>query len=135
MWKESLDKYANERVPPGGFLQAVLENNLMEAMGRADEFNRVALFNICKYVYNNLPVDCHGSPEKVKRWLNALIVTSNDIGCWVLYRPKNEKGRIKSYNDKFVFVVFKCDDNWNDYQNYTGCATRREDLEFTEAPI
>lgn len=133
--KASLDRYANEHCPTGGFLQAVLENNLMEAMGRADDFNRVALFDICSYIYNHLPVACHGSPEKVKRWLNVIIVTPSDIGRWVLYRPKNEKGRIKSYNDKFIFVVYKCDNNWDDYQNYTGEATKRENLEFTEAPV
>jgi len=68
--KESLDRYAHEKIPPGGFLRAVLENNLMEAMGRADIINRYDLFEICSYVQNHMPLSCHGSPEIVKKWLN-----------------------------------------------------------------
>ncbi|MFW6015283.1 MAG: hypothetical protein ACOCRK_02530 [bacterium] len=68
--KNSLDRYVNERVPVGGFLQAVLSNDLMGAMGKADEQNREALHSICSYVYNNIPLACWGSKEKVKKWLN-----------------------------------------------------------------
>jgi len=68
---ESLGAYVNERRPTGGFLRAILENNLMEAMGRADEDNRQCLFHIVSYIYNELPMDCWGSPEKVRDWLNA----------------------------------------------------------------
>jgi hypothetical protein len=42
----------------------------MQAMGRADESNREDLFNICSYVYNHLPLACHGSHERVKKWLS-----------------------------------------------------------------
>lgn len=66
-----LDRYAQNRIPTGDFLRAVLENDLMQAMGRADESNRAAMFSICGYVYNELPSACHGSPEKVKAWLKA----------------------------------------------------------------
>lgn len=69
-----------------------------------------------------MPFSCHGSPKKVQQWLNLIVVTPSDIGRWVLYKVKNE----------FVFVVYKCNDDWDNYQNYTGCATLREDLEFTE---
>ena len=34
---DSLRRYAQHHIPTGGFLQAVLENNLMQACGRADE--------------------------------------------------------------------------------------------------
>ena len=67
--KESLQRYVEHRIPLSGFLTAVLENNLMEAMGRADIVNRVALYNICMYVYNNLPSSVWGNPEKVKNHL------------------------------------------------------------------
>jgi hypothetical protein len=69
--KASLDRYADEGVPTGGFLQAVLSNDLMDAFGRADEGNRADLFEICSYVYNEMPAPCHGSPERVKAWLLA----------------------------------------------------------------
>lgn len=67
---ESLNAYAKEGRPTGGFLRAVLENNLSEAFGRADEENRKCLFEIVSYVYNELPIPCWGSPEKVKAWLS-----------------------------------------------------------------
>ena len=65
----SLKRYVEQGIPTGGFLQAVLENNLSEAFGRADENNVRVLFHICAYVYNYLPASSWGSPEKVKRWL------------------------------------------------------------------
>ena len=66
---ESLNRYVIKRVPPGGFLRAVLENNLMEAFGRADFQNKAELSAICNYVYNELPMNCWGSRERVNKWL------------------------------------------------------------------
>ena len=67
--KESLDRYAQRHVATGGFLQAVLENNLKESMARADEDNQRDLFEIVCYLYNELPAACWGSPELVRTWL------------------------------------------------------------------
>ena len=55
-----------------------------------------------------------------------------DIGRWVIYGDgfKKEKGKIKSWNAKWVFVVYKCDCEWDNFQNYTGCATDPNDLNF-----
>ena len=69
--KDTLDRYANSRIPTGGFLQAVLENDLMEAVGRADDINRYRLHEICSYVYNNMPASCHGNKEIVNAWLRG----------------------------------------------------------------
>jgi len=65
-----IDRYVNERIEPGGFLRAVLENDLREAFGRADLINREALFDIVAYIYNECPAVCWGSREKVQAWLN-----------------------------------------------------------------
>lgn len=65
---DSIDRYVMDGIPTGSFLQAVLCNDLMEAMGRADMGNRLALFEICDYIYNETPSGCHGSPEKVRAW-------------------------------------------------------------------
>lgn len=65
-----LDKYVEDRCQPSGFLIAVLSNNLSESFGRANEFNRVAMFDIVNYIYNCLPSNCWGSPERVQKWLN-----------------------------------------------------------------
>jgi len=66
---DALDRYATLGCPTGGFLQSVLENNLYEAVGRADQDNAATLVEIVRYVYNDLPALCWGSPEKVKTWL------------------------------------------------------------------
>ena len=61
-------------------------------------------------------------------------LTQRDVGRWVEYHSfgKQERGRIKSWNDKWVFVVYNCDQNWDRYQDYTGCATDPEDLVFSQ---
>ena len=60
-------------------------------------------------------------------------LTEDDIGRWVEHIGYNNvpiQGRIKSWNDKWIFVVYKCDDKWSDFQNYTGCATKPSHLIF-----
>lgn len=68
-FKKAIDRYVNDHTPTGGFLQAVLENNLRESFGRADEEAREQLFEIVSYCYNHIPSNCWGSPEKVEAWL------------------------------------------------------------------
>lgn len=69
--RESLDRYANDGVPTGGFLRAVLENDLLAAIGSADEINSLALPHIVAYVYNEMPAGAWGSPENVDRYLKG----------------------------------------------------------------
>jgi len=62
-------------------------------------------------------------------------LTKDDEGGRVIYRDstgKTEEGRIKSWNDKWIFVVYNCDDNWNNYASYTAAATNPEDLEWRD---
>lgn len=61
--------YFEKGIAPGHFLRAVLENDLFNAMGRADEFNRLALPNYVRFIYNYAPGNSYGSPEKVSAWL------------------------------------------------------------------
>ena len=68
--KDSIDRYVHNRVPTGDFLEAVLSNDLMQSFALADYENRENLFDICQYIYNDIPSVCHGSPEKVEAWLN-----------------------------------------------------------------
>jgi len=67
---DALERYVKNRMPTGSFLRAVLENNLVEAVGRADSDNIRLLPEIVQYCYNNLPHNCWGSPEIVKRFLD-----------------------------------------------------------------
>jgi hypothetical protein len=49
-----------------------------------------------------------------------------DVGKWVEYRGgagETERGRITSWTDKYVRVVYKCDNQWQRFQDFTGCAT------------
>ena len=57
-------------------------------------------------------------------------LTKKNIGDWVVYNNgfKKEKGRIKSWNDEFIFVVYKCAGAWDHYRDYTAAATRSVDL-------
>lgn len=61
--------YIENRIEPGSFLCALMENDLKEACARADDVNRHMLFEIVNWFYNEAPSTCWGSREKVKRWL------------------------------------------------------------------
>ena len=67
--QESLTRYIEQRIPCGGFLTSVLENDLTGAFARADANNLSCIHHIASYIYNFTPSSCHGSPEKVKAWL------------------------------------------------------------------
>lgn len=69
--KESLKRYVENKTPTGGFLEAVLSNDLVGAIGRADSENINRLPEIVRYIYNTLPSNCWGSREKVVQWLNS----------------------------------------------------------------
>ena len=46
-------------------------------------------------------------------------LTESDRGRWVEYHRYDggkEKGQIKSWNQKWIFVVYKCDDNWERFR-------------------
>ncbi len=65
---EPLYGHIEHGCPTGGFLRAVLSNDLKESFGRADEESRIVLFDIVMFLYNNAPAPCWGSPEEVKAW-------------------------------------------------------------------
>jgi len=68
--RESIRAYVRGR-PTGGFLEAVLQNDLMEAVLRADDTNRECLPAILAFVYNNVPSPMWGSPKAVDDHLLA----------------------------------------------------------------
>lgn len=65
----SLLEYALRGRPTGGFLRAVLSNNLRETIARADHENLAVLKEIVTFVYMELPEPCWGSDERVTAWL------------------------------------------------------------------
>jgi len=61
----------------------------------------------------------------------------SDIGRWVQlikYYGDTARalGKIKSWNNKYIFVVFKCDGQWANYADYTGEAVDPSRLEFVD---
>ncbi len=56
---------------PGHFLTAVIENNLAEAVNRADEQSAALLADYVRFFYNYAPALCWGSPEKARAWAEA----------------------------------------------------------------
>jgi len=52
---ESLNLYHREGIPTGGFLEAVLANDLTGAIGRADENSLNALRSIVRHIYVEMP--------------------------------------------------------------------------------
>ncbi len=67
--KAGIDIYVDRGVPTGAFLYAVLSNNLMETLTKADAHNKDSLQLICEYIRHFTPSLCHGSPERVSEWL------------------------------------------------------------------
>lgn len=66
---DSLKLYVEKRISPGGFLYAVLTNDLFKAICSANSENLKMIKEICWFVYNEMPFDSWGSVEKVKKWL------------------------------------------------------------------
>ena len=63
-------RYFNEHMlMPTDFLEAVLENNFLEAFRRADDKNLAAMHTWAAFLYNEAPMGPYGSPEKVKAWI------------------------------------------------------------------
>ena len=64
-----LDSYVRKGIKPGDFLLAVLSNDLIEAVGRADGNNARNLVAYVGFMYNVMPSASWGSPAKVKAWI------------------------------------------------------------------
>lgn len=67
--QDGMRLYVEHGIQPGSFLTAVLSNDLMRALGRADDINLHALPAYGRFLYNDAPSWCFGSPEKVEAWI------------------------------------------------------------------
>lgn len=63
-------------------------------------------------------------------------LNEGNVGNWVKYTSRDggkvEKGRIKSWNDSGIFVVYNCAGEWDRFYDYTAAHTNPEYLEFTD---
>ena len=66
--KSALDGHANYGRDTGGFVAAILHNDLAEAVARADSESMAALREIVQYAWNVLPGPSWGSREKAAAW-------------------------------------------------------------------
>ena len=69
--KAALDRYVNDRILPGGFLTAVLSNDLFGAVGKADSENLAALPEIVRYIYNEIPSSSWGTRDIIWKWVEG----------------------------------------------------------------
>ena len=61
-------RFYENGIPPGHFLSAVIDNDLKEAMGRADSENRNLIWNYVQWFYNWAPGGTWGRDGSVERW-------------------------------------------------------------------
>lgn len=66
---DTLKRYIEHGCPPGGFVEAVLNNDLKESYGRADDHNLLAIPAIVAFLFNEAPRRCWGSAERVQLWM------------------------------------------------------------------
>ena len=69
--REAVQRYIEQGIPPGGFLTAIICNNLKESFMRADENNARYLQEWVQWFYWQAPGSCWGSPEKMHAWIAA----------------------------------------------------------------
>jgi hypothetical protein len=70
-FKEAIDRWVADACPMGGFITAVLENDLAGAIGRADVDALATIRETITYLWNECPTGCWGSKEKVSEWRKA----------------------------------------------------------------
>jgi hypothetical protein len=68
--KETIDNYVQHGIPMGGFLKSVFSNNLVGAVGSADNENYQSLKAIIQYMYCETPSICWGDVGIIKAWIN-----------------------------------------------------------------
>ncbi len=59
-------RYMEQGIDPGSFLQAVLCNDLRQAVASADSTNRTKLADIVQWLYGEAPSSSWGSEENVR---------------------------------------------------------------------
>lgn len=69
--QQALSNYVLNKIPPGGFLTAILANDLMGAVGRCDAWNHHYMKDICNFVYNRIPSNAWGSYYHVQKYLET----------------------------------------------------------------
>jgi hypothetical protein len=64
--------YVDQHQATGHFLACVLSNDLFGAVARADKEAGAALRELVVFITNEVPLNCYGSADKIKQWLNVI---------------------------------------------------------------
>jgi len=70
--RAAIDRFVRDRLRPGGFVNAILENDLLEAINRADSANLFLIPHIVAYMAEHVPASARGSEAWVNDWLQGL---------------------------------------------------------------
>ena len=70
---DGIKLWIEQGIYPGGFLTSVIENNLSEAVGAADDENMRNIPAFVAYFYNEAPSQCWGSREKAVKWSGKFV--------------------------------------------------------------
>jgi len=68
---EATRRYIERGIPPGGFLTAVICNDLVGAVARADEINAVRLVDWVRFFHMYAPATCWGDEYCFDKWVEA----------------------------------------------------------------
>ena len=68
---DAIADYATNHKMHGDFVTACLENDLAEAVFRADSNSLAGLADIVRYIHWEIPHNSHGSKENVSAWLRT----------------------------------------------------------------
>lgn len=66
--KHDVKNYVENGQMYGDFLYSLFSNDLMGAFSHSDLENREKLNEWTFFIYNEVPAQCWGSPEKVEKW-------------------------------------------------------------------
>lgn len=66
-----MQQYVEHGTPVGGFLSAVISNDLKEACAMADNDNQRILWEYVHWFWNYAPSNCWGSQELYEHWIEV----------------------------------------------------------------
>jgi hypothetical protein len=77
-------RYLLNGLQPGGFLSAVLRNQLRESMARADADNRRNLQLLLGFLFNEVPDCAHGQSDSIDKWLINQMYLRPDVRAKII---------------------------------------------------
>lgn len=69
--RESITNYYYQKLHPGGFVYAMLCNDFVESVLRADNWNAMQMKQNALWLVNRMPPGAWGSKEVVDEWLKG----------------------------------------------------------------